>query len=151
MISDIVECVTSCTKLYHKESGNAVVTQLGTHAPGLGDHPFAGDTTNPELVDCHLVTVGINKEAAKAVASRLWTAITESSLDRQLLNETTYIQIGDALGSREAAFRLFGVGQALGWWQVVTPTAMGIGGVAGDNMAASGYVMLADVHLPSRS
>lgn len=58
----------------------------------------------------------------------------------------SYIAVGSVLGEQRAAFLLFAVGQALGFWTVITPKTLGIEGDDATRLAGMGMIMIDGFH-----
>lgn len=102
-------------------------------------------------VDLHFINVVVHPEAGgryQAVRDALSAECPD--LDR-LTQGPSYIEVGGWLGDQELALRLFALGQAYGWWKVITPALMGFTGEEADAMAGSGFVMVSGFREPART
>lgn len=91
------------------------------------------------------MTVGVDKAAAEPLKDEVRRLILEIAPNgaEDWRRGPSYIAVGGWLGSQDAAFALFALGEVLGFWHVVTPQKMG----AKDEtlireMAGAGYVMV---------
>jgi hypothetical protein len=74
-----------------------------------------------EQVDCHYITVGVNKRQAEQDRA-VFLEFLESYPDPQKLSEgPSYKHVAEVVGDEMTALRVFGMGQALGLWEVLLP------------------------------
>lgn len=103
--------------------------------------PPANDPANAHLkqVDVHFAMIGVDMDVAARLRDRL---TAELATYDGLKSGPSYITVGADIGDQEMALRLFGLGEALGLWTVITPAGLGLKGPAADQAAGSGYVMV---------
>lgn len=104
-----------------------------------------------EKVDVHFLTIGVNKPRAVAIREELAGILNGYPQPERLAGGPSYIELGAEIGSQDAALRLFAVGKVLGFWDVITPRAMGITGPQADELAGSGMVMITGYNIPKQS
>jgi hypothetical protein len=97
------------------------------------------DDLPPEFlcVDVHFFVVAVSNEA-NDYRSELIELLEPWE---RLKSGPSYIEVGAELGDQGAALCLFGLGEALGFWHVVTPAKLGITGEKADQLAGRGFVM----------
>ncbi len=101
-----------------------------------------------EKVDCHFITVGVDKAKAEAHKAELvailkeWPSEAWGSPVPKLEEGPSYIHVGGVIGDQGAAFQLFALGKVLGLWDIVTPAKFGITGPEASQMAGNGFVMM---------
>ncbi|MFA6492760.1 MAG: hypothetical protein WCV58_01315 [Patescibacteria group bacterium] len=99
-------------------------------------------------VDCHLIVVGVDKAKAKKFRSELleilknWPAKAWGADIPKLESGPSYISAGAVLGDQGAAFRLFALGEVLGFWKVIVPESLGVTGPVADQMADFGLITI---------
>ncbi|MDP3725632.1 MAG: hypothetical protein Q8R36_00365 [bacterium] len=100
-----------------------------------------------EKVDCHFITVGVDKAKAETHRAELvailneWPSEAWGGTVPKLEEGPSYIHVGGVIGDQGAAFQLFALGKVLGLWDIITPATLGITGLEADQMAGSGLVM----------
>ena len=108
------------TILFDHENGKDLFRELGS-----GE--FA--TKREVEVDVGVARLAVNNEQARIIKEELLAIVEQfpglspsqlSAFGRGL----SYIEAGATVGSQRTALVLFGIGEALGWWQVVTPKKM---------------------------
>src|SRR5271157_398943 len=95
--------------------------------------------TNLEQVDCHFITVAVDKEVASRYADELRMHVAE--WPNGFYREIGWVEASFWLRSQDSAFRLFGVGQVLGWWRVATPASVQLTGDRADSAAGGGMIL----------
>jgi hypothetical protein len=105
--------------------------------PSLSEAPV--DTIK---VDCHFLVVGVERMKAELHREEFRDLVKAMPDYSTLADGPSYIAVGGMLGSQSLAFRFFALGQALGFWDVITPKRMGLTGPAADQMAGNGFVMM---------
>ena len=101
-----------------------------------------------EKVDCHFITVGVDKAKAEAHKEELvgilkdWPSEAWGNHIPKLEEGPSYIHVGGAIGDQGAAFQLFALGMVLGFWDIITPAKLGITGDRADQIAGRGLVMI---------
>jgi len=99
-------------------------------------------TDNLVKVDCHFIVVGVDKDKANERRQDLIDILNEYPNPERLKGGPSYIEVGAEVGDQGMAFKLFAVGQVLGFWDIITPARMGITGPMADQMAGQGFVMI---------
>jgi hypothetical protein len=94
-----------------------------------------------EKVDCHFLTIGVDKAAAERHRAELIELLKEYPDPEQLAGGPSYISVGATIGDQGAAFQLFALGKVLKLWDVITPKKLGLEGPMADQAAGSGFVM----------
>lgn len=97
---------------------------------------------NIEKVDCHFITVGVNKAKAEQYKDELIGILKTYPQPERLADGPSYIEVGGEIGDQGAAFQLFALGKVLGLWDIITPARLGITGPEADRMAGMGFVMI---------
>jgi len=101
-----------------------------------------------EKVDVVFMTIGVNKQQAEARKEELTDILNNYPEPERLAGGPSYIEVGAAIGSQEAAFQLFAVGKVLGFWDVITPETMGISGSQARELAGGGMIMISGYRKP---
>lgn len=99
-------------------------------------------TLTTDTVDCHFVKVGVNKYLAESRKEELISLLKTYPDQERLKGGPGYIEVGGVVGDQGDAFRLFALGEVLGFWEVVTPGRLGIKGEDAKMMAGRGGVMI---------
>ena len=113
-----------------------------THLWSMPHEDEAPTGNTHELVDVHFMQIAVNKEEAEKHREEFEILLSEYPEPDRLAGGPSYLEVGAFIGSQEAAFRMFALGQALGLWTVMTPAKLGITGPMADQMAGSGMVMI---------
>ena len=100
------------------QSGNVQVTEIYAM-------PHESESKDLEMVDCHFITVGVDKAKAKARKGELINLLKSYPQPERLAQGPSYIEVGGVIGDQGAAFQLFALGQALGLWNIITPWQYG--------------------------
>ena len=118
----------------------------------LGDCLGDLDTDNevPEgiqVVDCVVkvaVVVAKAREHGEEIVQLLdqWPTEAWDSPVTPLSEGPSYIHVGAVMSSQQMACALFGVGEVLGLWKVVTPQTLGFSDPEVTEMAGRGFVMI---------
>lgn len=103
-----------------------------------------------EKVDCHFVVIGVDREAAQPIEGVLRAILSEYPQPQRLAGGPSYIEVGAAIGDQGAALQLFGLGEVLGLWKVITPSSMGITGSEADDLAGRGFVMISGYQIEAK-
>lgn len=110
--------------------------------------PHESEVANLEKVDCHFIVIGVDKKKALAYKQEViqilsdWPSEAWGVVIPKLQDGPSYIHAGGAIGDQGLALQLFGIGQVLGFWQVMTPEKFGFSGEQADEMAGSGFVLI---------
>ncbi len=126
---EVTQIVTQCTRMLLKGNEPLVEVQGITH------------------VDVHFFTCVVNTVSAETHRGRLMELLAgypwgETGL-RALIDGPNYLEVGAALGDQGAALRLFGLGQVLGFWKVVTPQLLGYSDAGeAEEVAGMGLVLV---------
>ena len=125
--------------------GEAVVTEAPVNGVQV-THMFAMPHESealPEVkkVDVHFITIGVDLVEAAKHKDALVAELEKWPNDR-LTHGPSYIEVGAELGSQDAALGLFGLGEALDLWKVITPKTMHVEGPQADVLAGQGFVMI---------
>lgn len=141
-MTDVHEILDATTTMLRK--GDAVTRENtnGVEVVNVYAMPHVSEAADGmERVDVHFIEVGVDKQSAEAHRAELIEWLDSGYLDgARLAGSPSYIEIGGALGSQDAALRLFALGQALDLWHVITPAIFGIDGAAADELAGRGFV-----------
>jgi hypothetical protein len=92
-----------------------------------------------EQVDCHFVTVAVDKARVVQHEAELRSLVAE--WPNGVYREIGWVEASFWLKLPESAFLLFGVGQVLGWWRVITPASVQLTGDRADSAAAGGMIL----------
>jgi hypothetical protein len=96
-----------------------------------------------ELVDVVFETIGVDKAKAPTFREELIGLLDKLQADGlDLAGGPSYISTGGVIGSQSYAFRLYALGQVLGFWRVITPENLGIKGEEARSLAGSGFVYI---------
>ena len=95
-----------------------------------------------EMVDMEFVQIGVNVSKAQAIKGELAGILRSYPDPARLAGGPSYIEVGAVLGDQGAAFCLFALGKALGFWDVITPRFFGITGDEARAMAGQGFIMI---------
>lgn len=137
---NLVTIINECTKTFRK--GTEFTTdESGAVHVWLMDH-FSTADERFKLVDLHFHYVGVDETMAKFYRVEFIQAVVP--LFGELINkrEVGYIELGAIIGSQDAAFLVFAVGEVLGLWQILSPSRMGFTGEIGDQLAGQGYITI---------
>lgn len=99
-------------------------------------------------VDCHFLTIGVDKQMAEAHRDQLveilndWPSEAWGQPVPPLQQGPSYIHVGGVIGDQGAAFQLFALGSVLGFWEIITPALLGITGPEADQIAGGGMIMI---------
>lgn len=117
------------------------------HVTEIFDMPPVDAAPSDALqVDVHFVVIVVDPLALERRAEII-AAIEASAINLDRLRDgPSYIEVGAALGDQGYALRLFGLGEALGLWRVITPARLGFDGPEADKLAGTGYVMTSGYH-----
>lgn len=104
---------------------------------------YPHESTEPDLkkVDVEFFVVGVDAAAAEKRKAEL-VALLDVFDEANLKNGPSYMTVGGALGSQQAAFQLFALGEVLGLWSVITPATFGLTGPEAKEAAGKGYIMI---------
>jgi hypothetical protein len=94
------------------------------------------------IIDCHFVKIGIDLAKVDHLKSQ-FTAAMSSHLYGFSEHNTTYKRAAEVVGDEATALRIFGLGYALGFWSVLTPTDFGVEPVLAEEAAELGMVSIA--------
>jgi hypothetical protein len=133
--------IIALTTLPLRKGAEVTERQVGDlHVTEVFAMPREGDVDGfLAKVDVHFFTVGVSQKAPE-YRDELASLLAEWP-DNRLTDGPSYIESGGELGSQEAALCLYGLGEALGFWNVVTPGKLRITGEQADQMAGAGFVM----------
>ncbi len=109
--------------------------------PKIDDTPEASKF---EIIDCHLIDVGVHKVAAEAYRDQLVGQLDSCPEPERLAGGPNYIEMGGLVGDQTAALQLFALGKFLGLWEIVTPKDLAPHSdpESQDEMARNGFVMI---------
>ncbi|MBU2595389.1 hypothetical protein KJ713_00980 [Patescibacteria group bacterium] len=110
------------------------------HIYAMPHESEAGDGI--KKVDCHFITVGVNKAKAEELRGALVDVLKGYPQPDRLAGGSSYIEVGGVIGDQGAAFQLFALGKVLGLWDIITPATLGITGSQADQLAGGGLVMM---------
>ena len=97
--------------------------------------------SNLHLVNCHVIKVGVDLAVAERVRGDL-IDLLDRYPDQGLKDGPTYKQVASIVGDDATALRLFGLGQALDIWSVLTPVDFGLPPALADEAAELGMVVI---------
>ncbi len=101
------------------------------------------DEAKTSLVDVHFFKVGLAPGVdADDLRAQLIEALDEYPQPERLAGGPSYIESGAELGSQQYALQLYGLGELLGLWDVITPEKMHVTGPQADELAGAGFVMM---------
>jgi hypothetical protein len=95
-------------------------------------------SSNLEIVDVHFFAVGVDLEKAAPLRDELRGLLLDWP---PFEGGPSYLDTGAELGDQGLALTLYGLGEALCLWSVVTPERLGIMGSVGHELAGRGLVM----------
>ncbi len=104
--------------------------------------PHESERRPSKSVDVHFFTVGVDMDAAEERRGDFIAVLDTYSQPERLVGGPSYIEVGAEVGSQQAALQMFGLGEALGLWDVITPKRLGIDGPMADELAGGGMVMM---------
>lgn len=148
-INRLHEIVGDATKSYRKgkaiaerEEGGIKVTEVYLMPPVEYD--------SPELrtIDVHFMEVGVNKKKAEKHRAELQAILEDWPEVGGLQKGPSYIEVGGIVDSQQVALQLFALGEALGFWKVLTPQRIGFTGAEADELAGLGFVMISGFNRP---
>lgn len=79
-----------------------------------------------EKVDCQFLTIGVNKSQAEKHRAEFIAFLEEYPEPTKLADGPTYKHLSTIVGDDITALRIFGLGQALGIWDVLLPANLGV-------------------------
>lgn len=97
-----------------------------------------------EKIDMVFLTIGVDKAKAEKHRAELFQILSEYP---RFKDGPSYIEVGAEIGDQGAAFQLFAVGKVLGFWDVITPHALGFEGDEAREMAGRGHIMVSGLRL----
>lgn len=127
--------------LFEQGIDNALFRQLDT-----GEQT---DETEIE-VDVGAARLAVHRTRVEAIQEELRTIVEQfPRLDPDRLSTfgegPSYLEVGTIVGDQRTALTLFGIGEALGWWQVMTPKKI-LGKLIDDQLAGEmmnmGYITI---------
>lgn len=133
---EIGRIVAACTVPLRK--GDAVVKH--GNVTEIFAMPSVDEAQNLKQIDCHFIATGVDLEAAREHKEELVRLLKLLPDQEAVRGEASYITVGAMLSSQELALQLFGLGEALELWEVITPEKLGITGEAARQMAGMGFV-----------
>lgn len=71
-----------------------------------------------EKVDMELLIIGVDKDKAEHRKAELIAVLNDYPEPDQLASGPSYIEVGAAIGSQDAAFQLFALGKVLRLWNL---------------------------------
>lgn len=92
-------------------------------------------------VAVHFFRVGVDVACATALRDDLIAVLDGYPDPARFKAGLSYIEVGAEVGDQHATLLLFGLGEALRLWKVITPEVMGIEGEQADELAGRGFVM----------
>lgn len=95
-----------------------------------------------QQVDCSFVCIGVDEEKATRVMDELISILDEYPNPRQLRDGPSYKHVAEVVGDDVTALRLFGLGQVLGLWSVLTPFDFDVEPVLVEEAAELGMVVI---------
>jgi hypothetical protein len=95
-----------------------------------------------ERVDVVFMVIGVDKAKAETHRAELAAILAEYPVPGRLENGPSYIEIGGVIGDQGAAFQLFAIGKVLGFWNILTPEAIGASGDEAVKLAGAGFIMI---------
>jgi hypothetical protein len=126
----------------HKVIGKAIGNVRVIEFFAMPHESEADGSEGIEKVDCHFLIIGVYKKKALERKDELLTVLKGWDEKPALSSGPSYIHVGAAIGSQDAAFQLFALGKVLGLWSLITPESIGITGESADVMAGKGFVMI---------
>jgi hypothetical protein len=98
------------------------------------------DAKKLQQVDCHFITVGVNQEQAESHRQAFIDLLEEFPDVQKLSDGPSYKHIASVVGDEMTAFRIFGLGQTLGLWEVMLPSQFGVDPELVDEAAELGLI-----------
>jgi len=95
-----------------------------------------------EKIDMEMLVIGVDRAKAQQHRDELVSILREYPEPERLANGPSYIEVGAVIGDQGAAFQLFALGQVLDFWQVITPTKLGLTGETAMEAAGRGFIMI---------
>ena len=142
-VDKLYEILRECTVQLRK--GEEVVQDgTSTHVYMMPNESEA----DPRLkkIDCQFIVIGVDMEKAESRRAEFLEILDTYPDMEKLAGGPSYIEVGGVIGDQGAALMLFGLGEALELWTVITPKVMGIEGADADAMAGQGFVMMSGYH-----
>lgn len=146
-VQEFAQAVMKATQGYRKGD---VITERTTEG-GMKVIEVYGYPPKPEherLIDLHFIWVGGVEGNSPEHLRDLFEAALEykngefGAIDRdRAKGGPSYIEWGGWLGSQDIALQMLGLGELLGWWEVVTPERLGMPPDVADMMAGQGMIM----------
>lgn len=136
----LIDLIDQLTTPFRKGAAVEEKRQDGLHVMEIYGYEHVDDA--PEAfttIDVVFFVVGVNRE--KALDHKAEIARLLDGLDVELERGPSYTDVGAALGSQEYALRLFGLGEVLKFWNVITPSVFGFEGEDAKVYAGRGFIM----------
>lgn len=104
------------------------------------------EATQLQQVDCHFITVGVNKYQAEQGRSE-FIQFLESYPDAQkLFDGPSYKSVAGIVGDEMTALRVFALGQVLGLWEVLLPNQLDVPPELADEAVDLGLIVTTGYH-----
>lgn len=102
-----------------------------------------GDTelSSLEQVDCQFIIVGVNRQQAERHREEFVEFLETYPEPVNLSEGPTYKHLARVVGDELTALRIFGLGRALGVWDVLLPEQLGVDSELADEAADLGLVV----------
>lgn len=141
MNADRINTIVSQTTMQlRKGAARTDTVKDGVRSIVIYDMPSVDEApADVTVIDAYFVAIGVNKAKAEAVKDELYKLLADEPIFQK---GPSYIHIGAELGDQGQALGLFALGQALGFWKIITPQTFGFEGAEADEMAGRGFVMI---------
>jgi hypothetical protein len=143
-IQTVTMILLDCTREYRKGEQVARKVVGAVEYVDIYNMPHIAEAElGLKLVDVHFMMIGVRMDLAEPHKGTLAAILDRwPGKGHTLASGPSYILVGETLGDQGLALRLFGLGEALGFWKVITPKTLGATGEAADDLAGRGYVMI---------
>ena len=141
-MNKLIDLITQSTVAYRKGEVMSTEEYPGLQVTHFYFMPSAGESKTT-LVDVHFFKVGLAPDVnVDDLKVKLVEALDEYPQPERLVGGPSYIESGAELGSQQIALQLYGLGELVGLWEVITPEKLHITGPKADELAGAGLVMM---------
>lgn len=141
-IKRLHEILVECTRQFRKGPKEERSKVGGLDVVEVWFMPHVDDAPpGLDMIDVVVQWVGVDKAKAETHRDE-FIQILRTYPNGRLADGPSYIEVGAEIGSQEAAFLMFALGQTLGLWRVVTPASIGAPPERFKELAELGFVMI---------
>lgn len=145
-VQDFARAVLKATQGYRK--GDVVTERTEGGLKVVEVYGYPPKPEHERLVDCHFIWVGgVEGNDPEHLRDLFEKALEHKQGEfgeidyERARGGPSYIEWGGWLGSQDIALQMLGLGELLGWWEVIIPERLGFPADVADIMAGRGMVM----------